>query len=119
VTDQPTDVGTLAAPAAEDVRAVLTACHARLLEREGIAMFVALDDVRPGRTFEAREATALADGRRAAELLDHYYTGLEALGFPAQYPDEPDETGAKELIDALVVLSDQHLRARIGEEASA
>ena len=46
------------------------------------------------------------------QLLDGYYAGLEAVGFPAQYPDEPDETGARELIDALVVLSDQHLRAR-------
>ena len=113
------DTGTLAAPAAADVPAVLAACHARLLEREGIAMFVALDDARPGRTLRVGDATALRDGGRAAELLDGYYAGLEAVGFPAQYPDEPDETGARELIDALVVLSDQHLRAQVDGEVGS
>lgn len=106
-------IGMPSAPPAGDVPAVLAACHARLLEREGIAMFVAVDDVRPGRSLTVTDATARAEGARLAPLLDHYYGGLAAVGFPAQFPDEPDETGARELIDALVVLSDQHLRARI------
>lgn len=105
----------LDAPAAEDVAAVLRACHARALEREGIAMFVSLHDVRPGRGPLRVEELSRAEGTRLAELLDHYYAGLEAIGFPAQF-DEPDETGAPELIDALVTLSDQHLRARVEVE---
>ena len=117
--DHPSETGTLAAPAAVDVPAVLAACHARLLEREGIAMFVAVDDARPGRDLRVGDGTALSDGARAAELLDGYYAGLEAVGFPAQYPDEPDETGARELIDALVVLSDQHLRAHVDGEVTS
>lgn len=103
------------APAAPDVPAVLTACHARLLEREGIAMFVAIDDARPGRALQVTDPGAIEEGARIAELFDHYYAGLAAIGFPPQFPDEPDETGAPEIIDALVVMSDQHLRARIGE----
>ncbi|KRB43584.1 hypothetical protein [Terrabacter sp. Root181] len=117
--DHLSDAGTLAAPAAVDVPAVLAACHGRLLEREGIAMFVALDDARPGGDLRVGDVTALSDGARAAELLDGYYAGLEAVGFPAQYPDEPDETGARELIDALVVLSDQHLRAHVDGEVTS
>jgi hypothetical protein len=58
-----------------------------------------------------KDADALADGARAAELLDGYYSGLEVAGFPAPDHSEPDKTGAKELIDALVVLSEVHLRA--------
>ena len=109
-------VGSVNAPEATDVPAVLAGCHARLHEREGIAMFVALDDVRPGRRLTVEDAAARAEGARAAELLDRYHAALDAVGFPAQYPDEPDVTGARELIDALVVLSDVHLRARIDLE---
>lgn len=106
-------LGTLDAPTAADVPAALAGCHARLLEREGIAMFVALDDLRPGRRLTVKDAAARAEGARAAQLLGGYYAALEAVGFPAQYPGEPDVTGARELIDALVVLSDVHLRAPI------
>jgi hypothetical protein len=107
------NLGTIRAPQAEDVPAVLAQCHARLLEREGIAMFVALDDVRPDQTVRVTDADALTEGARAAELLDGYYARMEATGFPAPDTSEPDKTGAKELIDALVVLSEVHLRARI------
>ena len=65
MTDHPDHVGTLAAPAAADVPAVLASCHARLLEREGIAMFVALDDARPGRDLRVGDPGALRDGGRA------------------------------------------------------
>lgn len=106
-------IGTVDAPAAADVPAALASCHARVLEREGIAMFVALDDLRPGRRLAVEDAAALAEGARVAELFGGYYAALEAVGFPAQYPGEPDVTGARELIDALVVLSDVHLRARV------
>ena len=108
----PPTLGTPAAAAADDVPEVLRACHARALEREGIAMFVSLHDARPGRFGLEVEEPSRLEGARLAELLDHYYDGLAAIGFPAQF-DEPDETGARELIDALVALSDQHLRARV------
>jgi len=74
-------------------------------------MFVALHDTRPGHVCLEVEEPRRVEGARLVELLDHYYAGLEAIGFPPQF-DEPDETGAPELIDALVTLSDQHLRAR-------
>ncbi|MBK6885022.1 MAG: hypothetical protein IPH03_00290 [Tetrasphaera sp.] len=106
-------VATFDATPAADVPTVLAACHARLLEREGIAMVVAVDDLRPGRTMPAVDEDDRRQGLRLAGLFDHYYRGLADVGFPPQFPDEPDETGSRELIDTLVVLADQHLRARI------
>ena len=91
---------------------MLRACHARALEREGIAMFVSLHDARPGHGLLDVAEPSRTEGARLAELLDHYYAELAAIGFPTQF-DDPDETGAPELIDALVALSDQHLRARV------
>jgi hypothetical protein len=51
----------------------------------------------------------LAEGARLAELFDYYEGGL-AGSAPSRDPDD-DPTGASALIDVLVVLSDQHLRA--------
>lgn len=101
----------LAHPAA-DVPAVAAECKARILEREGIAMFVALHDARPGRELEVRDPLGAAEGARLAELFDHYERGLAAAP-----PEEVEPHGwlppeAAALIDVLVVLSDQHLRAR-------
>lgn len=104
--------GTTAAEPAQDVVAVLRATHDRMLEREGIAMFVAVEDLRPGRRLTAQEPEALADGGGVAVLFEHYRAGLEAAGFPVLDP-EPDQTGTRELIDVLVVLADQHLRAQV------
>lgn len=78
-------------------------------------MFVALDDVRAERAMNVEDPLALEHGERAAHLFERYYTALEAAGFPSQYPTEPDVTGARELIEALVVLSDVHLRAPLVE----
>lgn len=108
-------IGTLDAAPATDVVGALRTCQARLLEREGIAMFVALHDGRTDHHLDVRDERAAAEGRRLAELFDHYHSRLEAADFPSDEPDEPDETGAADLISSLVVLSDQHLRARPGE----
>ncbi|GAA2739624.1 hypothetical protein GCM10009867_36470 [Pedococcus aerophilus] len=111
--------GTLLAPPLDPLTA-LTACRTRVLEREGIAMFVAVDDLRPsartrpgpsGRRLSAQEESVRDEGRLLASLLDLYHSGLEEAGFPTDDPD-PDETGARELIDALAVLADVHLRAQ-------
>jgi hypothetical protein len=106
----------LLAPPAGDVPALAAECKARILEREGIAMFVALHDARPGRELQVRDPLAVVEGARLAELFDHYERGLAAA--PADpTPEEtapggwlPPETAA--LVDVLVVLSDQYLRAR-------
>ena len=100
-------------------------CKTRILEREGIAMFVALHDARPGHHLHVRDALAVAEGARLAGLFDHYERGLAAKGVdpalyeaggegevPIEVDPDIDPTGAAGLIDILVVLSDQHLRAR-------
>ena len=100
---------------AADVVESLRSCYTRLLEREGIAMFVAIDDLRPGRRLVVEDETSLTDGAVVAGLFDHYHEGLRAAGFPDFGDEDPDETGSRELIDVLVVLSENHLRARIGD----
>ena len=107
----------LLGPPADDVLAVAVECKARILEREGIAMFVALHDARPGRGLQVREPLAVAEGSRLAGLFDHYERALAAT--PADPPEVADADGAvppgaSAVIDVLVVLSDQHLRARPG-----
>lgn len=71
-------------------------------------MFVALHDARPGRQAQIATDTA-SEGSRLAVLFDHYREGL-AGSAPTREADH-DPTGASALIDVLVVLSDQHLRA--------
>jgi hypothetical protein len=115
----------LLAPPAGDVPAVAAECRARILEREGIAMFVALHDARPGRGLRVGDPVGVAEGARLAELFDHYERGLgtappEGSGEPqggAPVDREAEPHGwlppeAAALIDVLVVLSDRHLRAR-------
>ena len=103
------------APAA-DVLAVSRACHQRVLEREGIAMFVALHDARPGRRLLVDDPVGRAEGGLLAGLFDHYDQGLDAHPEPNDDLDH-DPTGAAALIDVLVVLADQHLRARTQDPA--
>lgn len=103
----PGDEGTLAAGPADDVAGLLAVCDARVLEREGIAMFVALHDARPGRVLAVADDVARAEGARLGELFDHYRAGVPDR---MRRPDDP--TGAARLIDVLVVLSDRHLRSR-------
>ena len=105
----------LARDPAPDVLAALKACRGAALEREGIAMYVALVDARPGAR-PAAPAREDAGAARLAGLLDHYHGALDRAGFPRpahEPPDEPDPTGGgRELIDVLVVLSEHHLHAR-------
>jgi hypothetical protein len=105
----PDPAAELLAPPAADVPAVAAECKARILEREGIAMFVALHDARPGRDLEVRDPLGAVEGARLGELFDHYERGLAAAP-PEGSGWLPPEAAA--LIDVLVVLSDQHLRAR-------
>ena len=127
MTGRPDPAAELGAPPAGDVAAAAAECKARILEREGIAMFVALHDARPGRELRVRDPLAGAEGARLAELFDHYERGLaaappEGSGEPqggAPVDREPEPHGwlppeAAALIDVLVVLSDQHLRAHPG-----
>ena len=104
----PTPAAELADPPAQDVRGVSDICKQRVLEREGIAMFVALHDARPSRQLVVRDPSSVVEGARLALLFDHYERGLAEVAIE---PDD-DPTGAAALIDVLVVLSDQHLRAR-------
>lgn len=106
--------GSPSASAAQDVAAVLAACQGRVLEREGVATFAAIDDVRPGRALTVHDEEALREGRRLAELFEHYHGALARAGFPVLEGldvGELQETGGRELMDTLFVLSDQHLRA--------
>ena len=100
--------GSLDALPASDCPAVLAHCRSRILEREGIPMFVALHDARPRRPVQVA-AEAVAEGSRLAVLFDHYREGL--IGAAPTRDADHDPTGASALIDVLVVLSDQHLRA--------
>lgn len=121
----PTPTPELVSSPADDVPAASALCKRRILEREGIAMFLALHDARPGRHLHVRDAFGVAEGARLAVLFDHYERGLAAApvdpalydpGVEGKVPSEADPdidpTGAAGLIDVLVVLSDQHLRAR-------
>lgn len=107
--------GDLATPAATDVPALLTTCRQRVLEREGIAMFIALKDSRPGCDLVVRDRTARTEGIALGRLFDHYRDGLANDPNAAAPPDDP--TGARALINVLVVLSDRHLRAPDGVDA--
>lgn len=100
----------LESPPASDAAAVLARCQTRVLEREGIPMFVALHDARPtARTAAPADGPPALEAERLAALFDHYREGL-ASSSPTRDPGN-DPTGASALIDILVVLSDQHLRA--------
>lgn len=112
----------LADPPPPAVTEAAAALSRRVLEREGIAMFVALQDARPGRQLVVRDPGCLVEGERLAFLLDHYDRELatvesgpgigdSSMGLePAQ--SQARRTPAAVLIDVLAVLSDQHLHAR-------
>jgi len=118
----------LTTPAA-DVPAVLAACQQRVLEREGIPMFVALHDGRPGHRLRVSDELAMTEGARLAELFAHYERALaptprspvlEEGGVEGAAPSidgTPLDPAAIALIEVLVVLSDQHLRATPGARA--
>ncbi len=104
------DGRSLESPPVPDAAAVLARCQTKILEREGIPMFVALHDARPAaRAVTTAQGRYAVEARRLADLFDHYRQGL-ADSVPTRDPGN-DPTGASALIDVLVVLSDQHLRA--------
>jgi len=105
------DSNDLTRPPVDDVLGALGEVRLLELEREGIAMFLALHDARPGRVLAVDDEAARAEGTHLVRLFDGYHEALEQAGFPPA-DDEPDVTGARELIDVLVVLSDRHLSLR-------
>lgn len=80
-----------------DPQAVLRVCEARALEREGIPMILALEDLREDAT--VRDERALAEGPMFAQLLETYRTALR--------PDASDED-AGELGTVIAVLAFAH-----------
>lgn len=121
----PSPAAELADAPAQDVGAVADTCRRRVLEREGIAMFVALHDARPDQELVVHDPLSQAEGARLAVLLEHYERELTQVGVDprvteaaARGDDGPDDVdtgldaGTLALIEALVILSDQHLRAR-------
>lgn len=104
---------------ADDVLDSLDACRRADLEREGIAMYVAVADLRAGRASSPDPGAGAVDpaAERLVELFDHYHDPLERAGFPrptGEPVDAPDPTeGGRRLIDVLVVLSDRHLHAGV------
>ena len=84
----------------------------RELEREGIAMVVALRDVRTGTHPTVDDPLALAEGARFAEIFDVYQDGMAEAIATLEAVEEPDQTGGAPLISVLVVLAEEHLRAR-------
>lgn len=112
--ESPVVGGRLGDPAVGDVIGALDAYRSLELEREGIGMFLALHDARPGRVLQVQDEVALTEGAHLAQLFDGYWQRLEGAGFPVADAEryEPDETGARELIHVLVVLSASHLTLR-------
>lgn len=113
MTDPSDQTEFLTAPAA-DVARVLASCRERVLEREGIPMFLALHDERPGRALVVHDNLASFEGKQLAHLFDYYHLRIDEARV-AEEPGVPEPTGAARLIDVLVVLSDQHLLARTTE----
>lgn len=125
-TSTPTPAPELVDPPAQDVPGIAATCQRRILEREGIAMFVALHDARHERRLAVTDPVGLVEGARLAELFDHYERGLAGAAVDPELSEaaiegdgglDVDPTGAAALIDVLVVLSDQHLRARWEQSA--
>ena len=91
----------------------------RELEREGIPMVLALHDARTGAAPPVDDPLALAEGARLAELFDAYEAGTAEQVALAEAATEPDLTGGAPLITVLVVLAEEHLRARVDEPDDA
>lgn len=84
----------------------------RELGREGIPMVLALHDARTGAAPPVHDPLALAEGGRLAELFDAYEAGMAVQVSAAETHPAPDLTGGMPLITVLVVLAEEHLRAR-------
>lgn len=95
-------------PPATDPVAILAQCQTRIVEREGIPMFIALQDLRPGAAARHTQSGE-NEGERLSSLFDYYHDALRKGSETLE--SEEDPTGASKLIEILVVLSDRHLRA--------
>lgn len=108
-------VPALQRPPVDDVPASYARYERRELEREGIPMVLALSDARTGAPPRVDDELALAEGARLAELFDAYETGMAATVEAVEADPQPDLTGGAPLITVLVVLAEEHLRARPDE----
>lgn len=88
-----------AVPTIPDPRAVLAECKERVLEREGIPMYLGFEFDDAG-TVAVTDQTALAEGALLAPLVGHYRAQLSP---DAGDGDEPA------LIDVLQVMAIAHL----------
>lgn len=100
-----------------DVPASYARYARRELEREGIPMVLALSDARTGGPPTVDDPLALREGARFAELFDAYEAGMADEVARAEAAAGPDPTGGAPLITVLVVLAEEHLRARTDEDA--
>ncbi len=75
-------------------------------------MVLALHDARTGAAPVVHDATAQAEGAVLAELFDAYEAGMAEAVALAEAAPGPDLTGGAPLITVLVVLAEEHLRAR-------
>lgn len=89
-------------PERDAATALLRACHARRLEREGVPMILALVDER-GENTESTDPQTRADGAAYADLLSRY-AGL----LTPTTAFRPDDEGS--LITILQVVAFAHLR---------
>ena len=105
-------VPALRRPAVTDMPAAYARYSRRELEREGIPMVLALHDARTGAAPPVDDPVARAEGPRLAELFDAYAAGLAGQIAAIEADPAPDLTGGAPLITVLVVLAEEHLRAR-------
>lgn len=103
-------------PPVADVPASYARYARRELEREGIPMVLALSDARTGKPPPVDDPLALVEGARLAELFDAYETGMADAVAAAEADPAPDLSGGAPLITVLVVLAEEHLRARVDGE---
>jgi hypothetical protein len=113
----PPDAGSPQAAAHPDPVGLLDRCMTSPIEREGVAMFVGVHDARPRVAARTRRPTvepALSEeAPRLRQLFDGYVAGL-AAGREQRRPSPDPSGGAWSLIEVLVVMSEQHLRAPVG-----
>ncbi|MGW7072591.1 hypothetical protein ACWGII_29700 [Streptomyces sp. NPDC054855] len=83
-----------------DPRAVLAECEQRALEREGIPMFLALEDLTTGSIPPVTDAAALAEGPQLAALTTTYRQQLKP---------EAEDADLAALASVITVLAATHL----------
>lgn len=109
----PAVAAALAREPVADVPAALARCQARAEEREGIPMVLGMFDSRsgPAHPLTVDDPAALAEGAVLGGLLQRYADGLAGVHARRRTVEgDTDPTGAADLIDALVVLAEHHLR---------